>query len=686
MGKTWDAPGVLGVSGGVAMPSTTSSRNPSCRNCGGRKRAGPKTKSCSCEDPDWNEHEYRQADRAAFVGFLQAVMAECLRVLKPGGHALVWSLPRTSHWTALAIENAGFELVDAVHHVFGCLSDDTEILTETGWEPYHTLVEGRLALCYDAEHGDFRWQPIQQVYIYPYRDTAYRLRGDRTDQIVSRNHRCLVERGGAYAFEYAEALQREEGVPVLEDVLGLLRAVPLPHGGTGTPEQDVLARVLGQERRCQELRASDATCDVSGVWPGVPTQEQRLNEAGQILHLEVQGSDSGGRPQGTCSTQDDRQARAQGVDRSRSGSVHREDDGSAQSRMEGRGDVLLEARELRVGEVRPVPAGVPSDGPQGRVRRGASAHRGDGGGSLSLAVGDGASRQPQPHGQPAREPASLRLESGSQAVRGARFTRTDLVRVEPIDYDGIVWCVRVPSGSFVARRAGKAFVTGNSGFPKSLNIGKAIDKMAGAERPVVGSRTFEGKAAQDWKDWKDKEGHTFSGGGASAAGLKKTVDVTAPATPEAKRWDGWGTALKPAVETWYLCRKPVEVDQGGLVPHAPVYAAPFIYTGKASKVDKNADLEEEGLQNRHPTVKSQTLMSFLVRLVTPPGGVVLDPFAGSGSTLVATITEGMKFLGVEQEAEYFQFAKTRTDKALGRVRSEAAQRAAFDMMSELPQE
>lgn len=106
MGKTWDKPGTLGVSGGRAMPATTATRNPSCRACGGRKRAGEATKRCECPEPDWNDVEYRLKDRAAFVGFLTEVMVECLRVLKPGGHALVWALPRTSHWTAMACEDA----------------------------------------------------------------------------------------------------------------------------------------------------------------------------------------------------------------------------------------------------------------------------------------------------------------------------------------------------------------------------------------------------------------------------------------------------------------------------------------------------------------------------------------------------------------------------------------------------
>jgi DNA modification methylase len=119
MGKEWDKPGTLGVSGGLAMPATTSSRNPSCRACGGRKRAGPKTKGCDCPTPDWNDLDYRLKDRDAFIAFLQPIMTKCLRVLKPGAHGLVWALPRTSHWTATALEQAGFEIRDVITHHFG---------------------------------------------------------------------------------------------------------------------------------------------------------------------------------------------------------------------------------------------------------------------------------------------------------------------------------------------------------------------------------------------------------------------------------------------------------------------------------------------------------------------------------------------------------------------------------------
>ena len=88
-----------------------------------------------------------------------------------------------------------------------------------------------------------------------------------------------------------------------------------------------------------------------------------------------------------------------------------------------------------------------------------------------------------------------------------------------------------------------------TGFPKSLNVSKAIDKAAGAEREVVGYSRGVGV--------EDNQGY----GGIARGGVgivQKGIDVpvTASATPEAHQWEGWGTALKPAAEDWWLLRKP----------------------------------------------------------------------------------------------------------------------------------
>lgn len=103
--------------------------------------------------------------------------------------------------------------------------------------------------------------------------------------------------------------------------------------------------------------------------------------------------------------------------------------------------------------------------------------------------------------------------------------------------------------------------------------------------------------------------------------------------------------------------------RGDPVPNGPQYddnggsAARFFYCAKASKADRNSG----GVNSTHPTVKPTDLMRYLCRLVTPPGGVVLDPFMGSGSTGKAAVLEGFRFIGIEREAEYVEIARARIE-------------------------
>ena len=298
-----------------------------------------------------------------------------------------------------------------------------------------------------------------------------------------------------------------------------------------------------------------------------------------------------------------------------------------------------------------------------------------------------------------------------------------------------------------------------SGFPKSHDVSKAIDKAAGAEREVVGVRPGH----EDFVHRTD----AHSGGGRREGWNRPWQDdadkvalhhmATAPATDAARQWSGWGTALKPAWEPIIVARKPLcgtvaenvlthgtgglnvdgcrvgtestlTVRNGnsgahgrygkddrvftrenppgrwpanvmhdgsdevvGLFPQQQSGANPtrrgsqkfrtaygeftgneecvshrgadsgsaarFFYCAKASKADRSAD-------NPHPTVKPTALMRYLCRLVTPPGGVVLDPFTGSGSTGKAAVLEGFDFVGIEREAEYVEIARARIAAAV----------------------
>ncbi len=335
-----------------------------------------------------------------------------------------------------------------------------------------------------------------------------------------------------------------------------------------------------------------------------------------------------------------------------------------------------------------------------------------------------------------------------------------------------------------------------SGFPKSLDVSKAIDKAAGAER-------------QEWKTLpmqaKGEVGE-ISKNRRCAVCLKALASgnpcqcdrATAPSTEAAKKWQGWGTALKPAVEPIVLARKPLigtvaanvlthgtgalnidasrirylsereraEVnartgpnsryrpqtgggvtgamsalgerhtddvtsplgrwpanilldeeaaalldEQSGVsASPAPYFqqtkskginapetrndvqsshhgdtggASRFFYVAKASRSERNAGLEgmEQDFRERdngfsssisdtknprgniHPTVKPVALMKYLIRLVVPKGGVVLDPFLGSGTTAVAAIEEGVEWIGCEREPEYVEIIKARVAAA-----------------------
>jgi DNA modification methylase len=501
--------------------------------------------------------DHDRGGRLQWVAWLSAILAECYRVAKPGATLACWALPRTSHWTGCAIEDAGWFPFDVVTHIFGCLSEDTEVLIDGRWEQYPKAVAGHRALCYNVDADSFEWQPIQEVFVYDYCDTAVSLRSDHTDQLVTRGHRCLVERGGGFVFETAETLEPEVRVPVLEDLPGLLAALPLRQPDTGAAEHD-LREDLRKDRNGAGPEETQGSAGLPMVREDVQAKEPNSLLAGEDLRVQVPGC-----PQGVAAWIPGTHERGRGdgpgrMDGGEPPVLPRQDDRREEPSLEGRGDVHAQARDIRADQVCPVPAGLPADGPQGRVCDGAPPVRGAGAGEVSPEDGDGSPQEPRSPGQQPAEPGTVREQPGPQAVRASRFTSTSVVRVTPVHYEGKVWCLRVPTGAFVARRNGRVFVTGNSGFPKSLDISKALDKRAGAEREVVGTTgrcigpsqgdgAFGGQNAFRETGWQDSN------------------LATAPATDLAREWEGYGTALKPACEFWWLARKPCE---GGFAANA----------------------------------------------------------------------------------------------------------------------
>ena len=246
-----------------------------------------------------------------------------------------------------------------------------------------------------------------------------------------------------------------------------------------------------------------------------------------------------------------------------------------------------------------------------------------------------------------------------------------------------------------------------SGFPKSLNIGKAVDKIQGNEREVVGDNPNHRKL----QETNSMVGEPHSGDGIITKGQSD--------------WEGWGTALKPAHEPICMARKPLsektiaenvlkhgtgginiddcrigseETTEGRFPANimfdeeaGKILGEPsrFFYCPKVSKKERDMgldDMEDRPSQlnsggidrktsvekrletngenapttkNHHPTVKPIKLMEYLIKLVTPKGGTVLDPFMGSGSTGVAAKLNGFNFIGMEMDEDYFKIAESR---------------------------
>lgn len=496
------------------------------------------------------------------------IWEECLRVLKPGGTALIFAGSRTQHRMACNVEDAGFILKDVIMWLYGCLSEDTEILTLDGWKHYSKEINSISVLCYDVEKNEFVFDKPSDSFCYENKHTAYRIKSDFTDQIVSTNHRCLIERKGKLIFQRAEELQPKENMPFLESLCDLPESISNLQSGSITKKKDLFQRL----------------------------QQEKLFKSYQ--------------------------------------------------------------------------------------------------------------RSPQKE----------------KIIRGYKTT---LATVEPIEYKGKVWCVKVLTGAFVARRNGKVFITGNSGFPKSTDISKQLDK--GHERKVTGNQSYTSP---------DIKGNAYESERAKERPRLK-VSITEPATPEAKLWDGWRShGLKPSYEPILLVIKPndgtyannalewgvsglniegsrvnvTEVggrpkrkelhdrcddngntfkgikksgnasgvtnkgrypaniildeeagnqldEQSGILKSGPLLmkhthheseggASRFFYCSKAPK-------SERGEFNKHPTVKPLKLIEYLCTMTeTPTKGVVLDPFSGSGTTLVACEKTGRKWLAVEISEEY----------------------------------
>lgn len=491
------------------------------------------------------------------IAFRPETWALVLRVLKPGGHLIAFSGTRTYHRMACAIEDAGFEVRDMIAWHYGCLDTDTQAVTPSGLRSHDALKVGDLVLSYDPTTRSYQWDAVEGVFAYDIDDTVYRISTDHGEQVVSRNHRCLVERGGNETFEFAEdvARQREANVPVLENLPALLDALCVHHEGAGHSQQSVQSGVQESANRESQLgrRASGPTQgevegDLRSMWRPVLAQHEVAGahqNAGLLRAMQ--------RPFSWPRLASARPQRARGMEAGIGSVARRTHDWIVQSFVEGWRYLSKAQGELRLSALCPVPVGVSADGADGWLRDGASAGGRSHFGSLLNQGGSGASHRPSTSEQRGYKPDAVREQQGSQTVRGWSGHKAVVGRVTPERYRGVVWCIRVRTGAFVAVRNGMAFPTGNSGFPKSHNVSKAMD----ARSKLGSARTEDMRRLSMGEDYvpSGRGRKNYDNGGGSQ--MNGVTNYT-PEGDVAKQWDGWGTALKPATEPMCLARKPLD--------------------------------------------------------------------------------------------------------------------------------
>jgi len=598
MGKAWDVfskgKGDYWQTGGgftkpgigeraIPWPSPTGAgANATCATCGGRMRG---TKKCSCETPEWRvkgetldkSASSRMVQLLAFQDFICEVFTEVYRVLKPGGHALVWALPRTSHHTAMGLERAGFEIG----------LDVRDVITE--------LVSGDdLAAQFFASLSDEQ------------RKAWLRMMNAAQPSVIVHGFGS----GFPKSLDVSKAIDKVAGAE--REVIG------------------VRVSAYGTKNSGEVKSRSDGKGG-TGLWGGSDVKEVSLTGAAVT---------------------------------------------DAAKKWEGFGTALKPAVEFWILARKPligtVAANVLTHGTGAlnidgcRIAGNIDEMRGRSGtaaqGNKILGAGirnpDGGIWKPSLGG---RWPANVVMSHSEDCKQiGERLVRCS----DPRRADGTV------NGSWGTN--------GVYGGAKSTGMLKPNYSTNGKET-IADWRCAPGcpVAALDAQSGKLKSGPAAKGGHKRRVSLntESTVNVAGRNDEDAGTLYG---------------------DSGGASRFFATFApdpttqisAPYFYCAKASRREREMGCEGIAKKkvligaaghkinpmtgkkvvdipraNVHPTTKPLALMRWLCRLITPPNGVVLDPFLGSGTTMVAAVEEGFRCIGIEREDEYVPIARARASAA-----------------------
>lgn len=465
------------------------------------------------------------------TAFLPETWKYCFDVLKEGGYLLAFGGSRTFHRIACAIEDAGFEIRDTIMWLYGCLSNDTEILTSNGWKNSETIRKNDFIYSLDLDKNIIIKNKVQNVFKYDYDGEMVSLKNQNTDQLLTPNHHCIVKDKVRTRIKNETKYYKNNNTWYYKDAWKIRSqsvTLPLASNYNGNIEignlfAELLGWIISEGTYHKDTNAISITqSDVNNEYV------KRIRYV--LGKLKIKYSEYSRKR-----TYKNREYIEYDfyIGKKETEIVNKIKELAPNKKLTWKLlDLSLSNKEFLLKGL------CKGDGVKANNKFGFSAfYQKD---LEQLDIFQALLHLTNKQGWVNKNKYCCSIHSNPTTEIQGKHYKDRFVK-----YDGkYVWCIATEIGNFVARRNGKIFITGNSGFPKSLNIGLAIDKKNGIESKVVGKgKSGASETHTRTMNSETKDGKSIFGGEYE---IKQAQN----------EWQGWGTCLKPAYEPIIIARKP----------------------------------------------------------------------------------------------------------------------------------
>lgn len=470
---------------------------------------------CIITDPPYELNFMGKKWDNSGVAFQQETWEKCFRVLKKGGYLLAFGGSRTFHRIACAIEDAGFEIRDCIMWLYGCYSSDTQVLTNKGWKYFCELNKTEKVLQWDKDNDKLSWVKPLNYFEYNIDDELVLLQNRHTEQLITKNHKvvCDIKKNHKQyhnKYDYIEAQQILKSdcvkLPLASYYYGSLHykyayiigwfltdAWIHTDGKAVCFSQSKKNTLIKLKNELEQLKKENL-CEYSEYIRKRKKENQQEEHSfyvtGKIANYLI--NEFPNREFKEEFIELDKESK----DKLLEGLI----DGDGSCRKNSYSYTFWSKKDFRNNILS---AMLTTMGYRNYISY-SNGHKG--------------------------------------VVFNTKHQTTEIQykhKKENVKYLGKVYCLQTETGAFVVRRKGKPFISGNSGFPKSMNIGLAIDKKNDVDNRTGNIKT---DGAYNGKHFSLKE--------------EKTMKRNYEERKAQNEWQGYGTTLKPAYEPIIVARKP----------------------------------------------------------------------------------------------------------------------------------